>query len=92
MLTSGTSGGAAPTYTIYTRGEGQLPNPNEWNSTLRSATREEMLTTRGEGQLPNSNEWNCTNSKRRSVYGCRMNSHRELIMTCHQFSSIVIGF
>ena len=26
-LTSGTSGGAAPTYTIYTRGEGQLPNP-----------------------------------------------------------------
>ena len=26
-LTSGTSGGAAPTYTIYTRGGGQLPNP-----------------------------------------------------------------
>ena len=27
MLMSGTSGGAAPTYTIYTRGGGQLPNP-----------------------------------------------------------------
>ena len=26
-LTSGTSGGAAPTYTIYTRGGGQLSNP-----------------------------------------------------------------
>ena len=26
-LTSGTSGGAVPTYTIYTRGGGQLPNP-----------------------------------------------------------------
>ena len=26
------------------RGRGQLPNPNEWNSTLTSATREEMLT------------------------------------------------
>ena len=26
-LTSGTSGGAAPTYTIYTRGRGQPPNP-----------------------------------------------------------------
>ena len=26
-LTSGTSGGAAPTYAIYTRGGGQLPNP-----------------------------------------------------------------
>ena len=26
-LTSGTSGGAAPTYTIYTREGGQLPNP-----------------------------------------------------------------
>ena len=25
--TSGTSGGGAPTYTIYTRGGGQLPNP-----------------------------------------------------------------
>ena len=46
MLTSGTSGGAAPTYTIYTRGEGQLPNPNEWNSTLTSATREEILGER----------------------------------------------
>ena len=44
--TSGTSGGAAPTYTIYTRGEGQLPNPNEWNSTLTSATREEILGER----------------------------------------------
>ena len=58
MLTSGTGDGAAPTYTIYTRGEGQLPNPNEWNSMLTSATREEMLTTREEGQLPNPNEWN----------------------------------
>ena len=27
MLTSGTSGGPAPTYTIYTGGGGQLPNP-----------------------------------------------------------------
>ena len=27
MLTSGTGGGAANTYTIYTRGGGQLPNP-----------------------------------------------------------------
>ena len=26
-LTSGNSGGIAPTYTIYTRGGGQLPNP-----------------------------------------------------------------
>ena len=26
MFTSGTSGGAAPTYTIYARGGGQLPN------------------------------------------------------------------
>ena len=26
MLTSGTSGGAVPTYTIYTAGGGQLPN------------------------------------------------------------------
>ena len=26
-LTSGTRGGAAPTYTIYTGEEGQLPNP-----------------------------------------------------------------
>ena len=27
MLTSGTSGGTAPTYTVYTGGGGQLPNP-----------------------------------------------------------------
>ena len=26
-LMSGTNGGAAPNYTIYTRGGGQLPNP-----------------------------------------------------------------
>ena len=26
-LTNGTSGGRAPTYTIYTRGGGQLPTP-----------------------------------------------------------------
>ena len=26
-LTSGTSGGTVPTYTIYTRGGGQLPTP-----------------------------------------------------------------
>ena len=32
-------------------GEGQLPNPNECNSTLTSARRREMLT-------PNPNEWN----------------------------------
>ena len=31
--------------------EGQLPDPNECNSTLKRATREEMLT-------PNPNEWN----------------------------------
>ena len=60
MPTSGTSEGAALTYTIYTREEGQLPNPNEWNSMLTSATREEMLTTGEEGQLPNPNEWNST--------------------------------
>ena len=29
---------------LTTRGEGQLPDPNEWNSTPTSATREEMLT------------------------------------------------
>ena len=34
-LTSGTSGGATPTYTIYTGGGGQLAKPNECNSTLR---------------------------------------------------------
>ena len=34
-----------------TRGGGQLPNPNECDSTLTSARREEMLT-------PNPNEWN----------------------------------
>ena len=34
-------------------GEGQLPDPNECNSTLTSATREEMLA-------PNPNECNCT--------------------------------
>ena len=27
MLTSETSGGTTPTYTIYTGGGGQLPNP-----------------------------------------------------------------
>ena len=39
-LMSGTSGGAAPTYTIYTRGGVQLPNPNECNSILTSGRRE----------------------------------------------------
>ena len=34
-------------------GEGQLPNPNECNSTLTSATRGETLT-------PNPNECNST--------------------------------
>ena len=29
---------------LTTRGEGQLPNPNEWNSTITSAARKEMLT------------------------------------------------
>ena len=29
MLTSGNNVGTAPTYTIYTRGGGQLPNPDE---------------------------------------------------------------
>ena len=33
MLTSGTRGGAATTYTMYTRGGGQLPNPK--NAILR---------------------------------------------------------
>ena len=32
-LTSGIGGGAAPTYTIYARGGGQLPNPK--SATLR---------------------------------------------------------
>ena len=45
MLTSGTSGGTAPTYTIYTRGGGQLPN-------LKSA----KSATRGETLTPNPNE------------------------------------
>ena len=44
MLTSRTIGGAAPIYTIYTRGGGQLPNP-------KSAKRGETLT-------PNPNECN----------------------------------
>ena len=46
MLTSGTIGGAAPIYTIYARGGGQLPNP-------KSAKRGETLT-------PNPNECNST--------------------------------
>ena len=29
---------------LTTREEGQLPDPNEWNSMITSATREEMLT------------------------------------------------
>ena len=45
MLTSGTSGGPAPTYTIYTREAGQLPNPAMCNSMLTSATRGETLTS-----------------------------------------------
>ena len=48
---SGTSGGAAPTYTIYTGGGGKLPN--ECNSVLMSAMRGETLT-------PNPNECNST--------------------------------
>ena len=31
MLTGGAGGGAAPTYTIYTVGEGQLPYPKSAN-------------------------------------------------------------
>ena len=49
---SGSSGGGAPTYTIYTGGGGQLPNP-ECISTLTSATKGETLT-------PNPNECNST--------------------------------
>ena len=43
-LMSGTSGGTAPTYAIYTRVGGQLPNPNvnECNSTLVSGSGEEV--------------------------------------------------
>ena len=55
-LTSEISGGAAPTaptYTIYTKVGIQLPNPNEWNSTLTSAKRRETLA-------PNPNECNST--------------------------------
>ena len=39
---------------------GQLPDPNECNSTLTSATREETLT-------PNPNECNCTLTSGTSV-------------------------
>ena len=41
-LTSGTSGGTAPNYAIYTRVGGQLPNPNvnDCNSTLTSGSGE----------------------------------------------------
>ena len=53
---SGTSGGG-PTYTIYTGGGGQLPNPNECNSTLTSGTSgggpTYTIYTGGGGQLPN---------------------------------------
>ena len=52
MLASA-SGSAASTYTIYTRGGGQLPDPNECHSTLTSATRGDMLTL-------NPNECNST--------------------------------
>ena len=52
MLASA-SGSAASTYTIYTRGGGQLPNPNECHSMLTSATRGDMLTL-------NPNECNST--------------------------------
>ena len=44
------------------RGRGQLPNPNEWNSALTSATKGEMLT-------PNPNEWNSTlTSETKNIY------------------------
>ena len=48
---------------LTTRGEGQLPNPNEWNSTLTSAKR---------GNRSDANSR--TNSKRRSAYGCLTNN------------------
>ena len=59
ILTSQLVGGQAPTctiyttptFTIYTRGRGQLPNPKECNFILMSATRGETLT-------PNPNECN----------------------------------
>ena len=44
---------ASPDPDPITRGEGQLPNPNECNSTLTSATKEDTLT-------PNPNEYNST--------------------------------
>ena len=42
---------ASPDPDPNTRGEGQLSNPNECNSTLTSATKEDTLTS-------NPNEWN----------------------------------
>ena len=51
------------------RGGGQLPDPNECNSTLKSATREETLT-------PNLNEWNSTltsgTSSRKKPINCSL--------------------
>ena len=47
---------------MKTTGGGQLPNPDEWNSTLTSATKRGMLT-------PNHNEWNSTlTSETKNVY------------------------
>ena len=43
------------------KGEGQLPDPNECNSTLTRATREEMLT-------PNPNECNSTLTRELGVF------------------------
>ena len=55
-LMSVTSGGAAPTYTIYTSGGGQLPDPNECNSTLTSETRDINLTRRNRYPVQKSME------------------------------------
>ena len=52
--------GAQPPPIPYILGERVNYLPKEWNSTLTSATKVEILTTRGEGQLPNPNEWNST--------------------------------
>ena len=44
-------GAQPPPVYIKTTGGGQLPNPNDCNSMLTSATKGETLT-------PNPNEWN----------------------------------
>ena len=50
-----------------TRGEGQLPNPKTSGTSVGAAPNY-TIYTRGDAN-------SCTNSKRRSAYGCRTNSH-----------------